>query len=55
MDMRASKFSQPLDTLQSIVEDVLARISTTPASRIADLTPWGWAAARAAELQPPAS
>ncbi|MFQ5515874.1 MAG: IS66 family transposase [Acidobacteriota bacterium] len=31
------------------IEDALSRISTTPASRIAELTPWGWAAARAAE------
>jgi transposase len=34
---------------QAYIEDVLTRISTTPASRIAELTPWGWAAARAAE------
>lgn len=34
---------------QAYVEDVLTRVSTTPASRIAELTPWGWAAARAAE------
>jgi transposase len=40
---------------QAYVEDVLTRISTTPASRIAELTPWGWAAARAAEAKPPAS
>lgn len=33
---------------QACVEDVLTRVSTTPASRIARLTPWGWAAARAA-------
>ena len=33
------------------IEDVLTRISTTPASRIAELTPWGWAAARAAEAR----
>lgn len=37
---------------QAYLEDVLARVSTTPASRIAELTPWGWAAARAAELEP---
>jgi len=37
---------------QAYVEDVLTRISTTPARRIRDLTPWGWAAARAAEPQP---
>lgn len=34
---------------QAYLEDVLARVSTTPASRIAELTPWGWAAARRAE------
>lgn len=31
------------------IEDVLGRLSTTPHSRIAELTPWGWAAARHAE------
>ena len=31
------------------IEDVLGRISTTPASEIAKLTPWGWSAERAAE------
>lgn len=36
---------------QAYIEDVLSRISTTPASRIAELTPWGWAAARAAEAR----
>ena len=30
-------------------EDALQRLSTTPHSRIAELTPWGWAAARRAE------
>jgi transposase len=40
---------------QAYVEDVLTRVSTTPASRIAELTPWGWAAARAAEASHPAS
>jgi transposase len=39
---------------QAYLEDVLARVSTTPHSRIAELTPWGWAAARAAELPPSA-
>ena len=33
------------------VEDASTRISTTPASRIAELAPWGWAAARAAEAR----
>lgn len=28
------------------IEDVLGRLSSTPHSRIAELTPWGWAAAR---------
>ena len=37
---------------QAYIEDVLTRISTTPASRIRELTPWGWAAARAAEAEP---
>lgn len=40
---------------QAYIEDALTRVSTTPASRIADLTPWGWAAARAAESRQPAS
>ena len=31
---------------QAYVEDLLTRVSTTPASRISELTPWGWAAAR---------
>lgn len=31
------------------IEDVLQRLSTTPHNRIAELTPWGWAAARRAE------
>lgn len=39
---------------QAYIEDVLTRVSTTPVSRIAELTPWGWAAARAADLQPSA-
>ena len=37
---------------QAYIEDVLTRISTTPARRIRELTPWGWAAARAAETLP---
>lgn len=40
---------------QVYIEDVLTRVSTTPASQIAELTPWGWAAARAAELDQLAS
>lgn len=31
-----------------LFEDLLTRVSTTPESRIAELTPWGWATARAA-------
>ena len=34
---------------EEYVTDVLGRISTTLQSQIATLTPWGWAAARAAE------
>jgi transposase len=37
---------------EAYLEDVLARVSTTPASRIAELTPWGWAEARATEVAP---
>jgi len=37
---------------QAYLEDVLARVSTTPSSRIAELTPWGWAATRADDLRP---
>jgi transposase len=40
---------------QAYIEDVLTRVSMTPVSRIAELTPWGWAAARAAEASQPAS
>lgn len=36
-------------TPDAYLEDVLQRISTTPAARIAELTPWGWKARRAAE------
>jgi len=35
---------------QAYIEDVLGRLSTTPESEIASLTPWAWAAARAAEV-----
>ena len=34
---------------QAYLEDVLGKISTTPASDIASLTPWAWAAARREE------
>lgn len=37
---------------QAYIEDLLTRVSSTPASRVAELTPWGWAAARAAEARP---
>jgi len=40
---------------QAYIEDLLTRVSTTPASRIAELTPWAWAAARAAEARRPGS
>lgn len=33
---------------EAYIEDVLGAVSTTPASRIAELTPWAWAARRAA-------
>jgi transposase len=33
------------------LKDVLGRVATTPSSRIAELTPWGWAAARATESE----
>lgn len=33
---------------QAYIEDVLVRVSTTPASEIASLTPWAWAQARKA-------
>jgi transposase len=33
---------------EAYLEDVLMKVATTPASEIASLTPWGWAAARAA-------
>ena len=32
---------------QAYLEDVLGRVATTPMSAIAELTPWGWKAARA--------
>jgi transposase len=32
---------------QQYLEDALGKVSTTPASQIATLTPWGWARARA--------
>ena len=37
---------------EAYLEDALSLISTTPASQIATLTPWAWAARRAADLQP---
>ena len=40
---------------EAFIEDVLTRVSSTPASRVRELTPWGWAAARASEASQPAS
>lgn len=37
---------------QAYIEDLLTRVGSTPASRVGELTPWGWAAARAAEASP---
>ena len=34
---------------QEYIEDVLVRVSTTPAREIASLTPWAWAAAKQSE------
>ncbi len=34
--------------VERYLEDVLVAVATTPSSRIAELTPWGWAKARAA-------
>ncbi len=34
--------------VETYLEDVLTAVATTPASRVAELTPWGWARARAA-------
>jgi len=34
--------------VEAYLEDALSLIATTPASRIATLTPWGWAAEREA-------
>ena len=36
--------------VQAYLEDVLGLVGTTPASQIARLTPWGWAAERRATL-----
>ncbi len=36
---------------QAYIEDVLHKVSTTPASQIASLTPWAWARERAASEQ----
>ena len=32
--------------VEAYLEDVLTKVATTPASRIAELTPWGWARAQ---------
>jgi len=34
---------------EAYIEDVLMKVATTPASKIATLTPWGWKAARQAD------
>jgi transposase len=34
---------------EAYIEDLLTRVSTTPESQVASLTPWAWAAARKAE------
>lgn len=34
---------------EAYLKDALSRVATTPASKIAELTPWGWAAKRAAD------
>ncbi|QDU67897.1 IS66 family transposase [Engelhardtia mirabilis] len=33
------------------IEDVIQRVSTTPQERIAELTPWGWKARQAADVE----
>ena len=38
---------------EAYLEDVLLRVSTTPASEIASLTPWAWAKARQSEAGAP--
>ncbi len=38
---------------EAYLEDVLVRVSTTPASEIATLTPWAWAKARKSEADTP--
>ncbi|MEM7202547.1 MAG: IS66 family transposase [Planctomycetota bacterium] len=35
--------------VEAYLEDLLVRVAATPMSRIGELTPWGWAEARAAE------
>ena len=37
--------------VETYLEDVLIAVATTPASRVAELTPWGWAKARAASQE----
>ena len=39
--------------MSDYLEDALSLISTTPASEIATLTPWGWKAAQAAATSDP--
>ena len=38
---------------EAYIEDVLLRVSTTPAREIASLTPWAWAKARQGEARSP--
>lgn len=38
---------------EAYLEDVLGRVSTTPATEIASLTPWAWAKARQSEANSP--
>jgi len=37
--------------VERYLEDVLVAVATTPASRVAELTPWGWAKARGATCE----
>ncbi len=37
--------------VERYLEDVLVAVATTPASRVGELTPWGWARARGATCE----
>jgi len=39
--------------VEEYLEDLLNRVSTTPMSRIAELTPWAWAQSRAGAATQP--